>query len=58
MHLGKMNVEVSYILKEGPNDVKLETSNYEKDIGVYIDNKLKFNVQAELVANKANKTLE
>ena len=45
------------MLKDGPNDMTLETSPYEKDLGVYDNNKLKFNMQAELASNKGNKIL-
>ena len=44
-------------MEDGPNDVILETSTCEKDLGLNVNNKLKFNVQAELAANKGNKIL-
>ena len=35
----------------------LGASTCEKDLGVHVNNKLKFNVQAEVAANKGNKIL-
>ena len=57
MHLGKKNAERCYNMKDGPINVTLGASTCEKDLGVHVDNKLKFNVQAEVAANKGNKIL-
>ena len=40
MHLWKRNIEASYIMKNGPNDVALESSTCKNDLEVYVDNKI------------------
>ena len=42
---------------ENGTQVKLEISNCEKDLGVYVDNELKFSRHAELIANRANRLM-
>ena len=57
MHLGNQNSEASNVMRNDLKVIEVETSNCEKDLGVHVDNKLKFNVQAEIAANKGNKFL-
>ena len=54
MHLGSNNVNYVNDMREGAMQVKLETSNFEKDLGVYVENEIKFSRHAELTSNKAN----
>ena len=38
-------------------DVELELLEDMRDLGIYVDSKLKFHVHADIVTNKANRTL-
>ena len=53
MHLGKNNPAFNYNMGE----TELEESNIEKDLGVFIDNKLSFDHHIQQAVNKANKIL-
>ena len=53
MHVGSKNPNREYKL----NDMFLDTSHHEKDLGVIIDDKLKFRNQAAAAIKKANQTL-
>ena len=50
MHFGTSNEKRKYVL----NDHQLETSNSEKDLGVFVDNELKFHVHTAAATKKAN----
>jgi len=57
MHIGNNNrKDKYYMLQDGVNRL-LETSDLEKDIGVYVDDELKFDKHVEVQCNKANKML-
>ena len=53
LHLGRRNPRYEYNM----GDQTLETTTEEKDLGVIIDEKLKFDKHTEVQANKANKVL-
>ena len=53
LHLGRRNPHYEYNM----GDLTLETATGEKDLGVIIDEKLKFDKNTEAQANKANKVL-
>ena len=53
MHLGRSNPEYEYKM----GDVVLESVDDEKDLGVRIDNELKFDLHIESQVNKANRIL-
>ena len=53
MHLGYQNLEQTYHL----NGHALESSHREKDLGVIIDDKLKFHDHTAKAAKKANQIL-
>ena len=53
MHIGKKNERFEYNM----NGYTLEETNEEKDLGVYIDNALKFHVHTSAAIKKANRIL-
>ena len=53
LHLGRRNQHYEYNM----GDLTLETATEEKDLGVIIDEKLKFDKHTEAQVNKANKVL-
>ena len=53
LHLGSRNPRYEYNM----GDLTLETSTEEKDLGVIIDDKLKFDIHTEAHVNKANKVI-
>ena len=53
MHLGKKNPNHDYML----NDHILEASTTEKDLGVHIDDQLKFHVHTAAATKKASQIL-
>ena len=59
LHLGKSNPQKEYTMKKhnSTERVTLDTSNAEKDLGVTIDNELKFSKHIETQVAKANKIL-
>ena len=57
MHLGKKNPRRDYTMMDGGNPYTLEKTELEKDLGVYIDSKLKFTQHCQEKVNKANKIL-
>ena len=50
LHLGRTNSNHTYSINNSP----LEQINQEKDLGILIDNKLKFHEHVSYVVNKAN----
>ena len=52
MHVGSKTPNQEYKL----NDMFLDTSDHEKDLGVIIDDKLQFRTQAAAAIKKANQT--
>ena len=59
LHLGFNNSNYSYFMKAHDDDssVELETARIEKDLGVQVDDQLKFTQHIEGQVNKANKIL-
>ncbi len=57
MHLGNKNPQQTYKMKKDGIDVTLDTTTLEKDLGVHVDNQLKFDQHTEKQVNKANKIL-
>ena len=53
LHLGSRNPHYDYNM----GDLILEAATEEKDLGVIIDEKLKFDKHTEAQVNKANKVL-
>ncbi len=53
MHLGRKNLTLKYNMGE----VELEEITHEKDLGVMIDQELKFDIHVERQVNKANSQL-
>ena len=54
MHLGRGNTKHDYTMNSGSDLQTLEETTCEKDLGVYIDNVLKFPTHAERAANKGS----
>jgi hypothetical protein len=57
MHLGLKNPFHDYTMNQDGQKVILESTDIEKDLGVNIDNQLKFSKHTEIQVNKANKLL-
>ena len=58
MHMGKNNPRRDYVMKGTNNqEYTLETTECERDLGVYIDSKLQFTQHCQEKVNKANKVL-
>ena len=57
MRLGTNNAKYAYAMQKEGKAVKLETTDLEKDLGVYIDPGLTFNAHCEQKVNNANKLL-
>ena len=58
MHLGKRNQKKNYSMKDGRGGMHiLEEVTVEKDLGVKIDNQLKFSDHVQAKVNTANKTM-
>ena len=58
MHLGKSNPKETYQMKTADGNYhNLEETEVEKDLGVEVDNKLKFSHHIQSKINKANKIL-
>lgn len=58
MHLGTKNPNKNYMMNDGKGGMHvLEVVTVEKDLGVHIDNQLKFTAHCEAKINTANKTL-
>ena len=57
MHLSSKNMEHKYKMDKGDMEIELQPTTLEKDLGVYIDPKLKFSSHWEQKVNKANKIL-
>ena len=53
MHLGRQNINVKYNMA----DVQLKEITEEKDLGVMIDNELKFDIHVAKQVNKSNAQL-
>ena len=53
LHLGKNNKQQDYFMKNGDNYVKLNKSEFEKDLGVYVDKNLDFKVHISTQVKKA-----
>ena len=53
LHIGSRNPHFNYCM----NGIWLENSLVEKDLGIYVDNKLKFSKQCLEARNKANRML-
>lgn len=57
MHVGNDNQKFNYHMKQGQENIQLEETLVEKDLGVYVDNKLNFERHIETQVNKANRIL-
>jgi hypothetical protein len=57
MHIGQKNQQRSYDMKKRGEMIELEKTIMEKDLGVNIDNQLKFSNHIEMQVNKGNKLL-
>ena len=57
MHLGNHNKGLEYHMHKDGIQVKLQTTELEKDLGVYVDPKLTFSTHCEKKVNMANKLL-
>lgn len=57
MHMGYNNPEFEYFLPEEEQTTKLEKSVAEKDLGVWVDQKLDFSKHVEEQTGKANRIL-
>ena len=53
MHLGNRNPHHAYLM----NGHELETTECEKDLGVHIDNQLKFHIHSVAASKKADRIL-
>ena len=57
MHIGAKNPNQSYHMIQDGTRVEIETTHLEKDIGVYVDDQLKFDQHIETKCKQANKIL-
>ena len=57
MHLGKKNMQADYQLGEGEDRSNLTATDKEKDLGVIIQNNLRFTAHIDKIINTANKIL-
>ena len=57
MHIGLKNPKNDYVMVRNVEEIELESIILEKDLGVNMDNKLKFDRHTEIQVNKANKML-
>ena len=57
MHIGHPNAQNKYSMKNCGNEVVLESTSKEKDLGVWIDDKLKFTSHARHGMAKSNQIL-
>jgi ribonuclease P/MRP protein subunit RPP40 len=57
MHLGSKNQQVDYSMKDNGVNMNLEVSVLEKDLGVWVDNKLKFTEHIDKAIVKGNQLL-
>ena len=59
LHLGRTNPQSHYKMRlnNSKEEVTLESSKMEKDLGVMVDHELKFSKHIEIQVNKANKIL-
>ena len=57
MHIGLKNPKNDYVMTRDSKEIKLESTILEKDLGVNVDDKLKFDRHTEIQVNKANKML-
>ena len=57
MHIGHRNPHISFTMTQENRTVELETSDLEKDIGVHVDNEMKFDRHVEIQCGKANRIL-
>ena len=57
MHIGVKNQRRSYKIMKGVDVIELEKTSIEKDLGVNVDNQLKFSNHIEMQVNKGNKIL-
>eukprot|EP00794_Sanderia_malayensis_P011225 gene11225-12404_t len=57
MHIGLKNPKNDYVMVRDGEEIKLESTVLEKDLGVNVDDKLKFDRHTEIQVNKANKML-
>ena len=55
MHIGLNNPHYTYTIGNSTSKISLESTNIEKDIGVYIDPLLKFNHHVTEIVKKANR---
>jgi len=57
IHLGHVNGRSKYIMKDNGIEVSLESTSEEKDLGVWIDDKLKFTSHIGHAVTKSNQIL-
>ena len=57
MHIGTSNDKNEYTMKIGDEDTTIEECTEEKDLGVIIDNQLKFDRHVQETVKKANRVL-
>ena len=54
MHLGKLNRQHSYFMKDGSVETLISPVEVEKDLGLVFDSELKFVEHIEEVCNKGH----
>jgi len=57
MHLGQSNDKYAYYMQQENNQLQLDATDLEKDLGVYVDTGLTFSTHCDKAVNKANKIL-
>ena len=57
MHMGHSNQKLSYCMGKGEGRRVLDSTECEKDLGVYVDTSLHFSQHCQKVASKANRIL-
>ena len=54
LHKGENNPKYKYFIGEGNNRMELETSEIEKDLGVFVDNDLNFENHIDYIIKRAS----
>jgi predicted transcriptional regulator len=57
MHLGTANIKHSYFMNSLDTNIKLVETTVVKDLGLNVDNQLKFSIHCQIQVSKANKIL-
>ena len=57
LHIGNIDNRSDYTMASGDDIIQLDTVDSEKDLGIHVDNKLKFQKHVDIQCKKANRIL-